>query len=264
MSTYPATLEPQLAGEPETTFVTRFRQIARILGFLGLTLISATELVVIHLRGQGHLPRLRAQWLQRLCRRILALLNIRADYIGEAAEDGLFVFNHVSYVDILVLSARHPVVFVAKKEVESWPLFGWLASVGGTIFIDRTKRGDVARIAASMEQYLEQGVRVCIFPEGTSSDGSKVLPFRTSLLEPAVARDYRVTAGWVGYKLEDGDPATEVCYWGDLSFGPHILNLFGKRGVHATAVYADAGRAENCRKEFGRRLHAIVSGLAKH
>jgi 1-acyl-sn-glycerol-3-phosphate acyltransferase len=190
------------------------------------------------------------------------MLDLRTRYRGEPSTEGLFVFNHVSYLDIVTLAARHPVVFVAKKEVRSWPVIGWIAASAGTLFIDRKKRSDVARITEAMGELLKQGIRVCIFPEGTSSDGSRVLPFRTSLLEPAIAHDYPVTAGWIGYSLEEGDPATEVCYWGDLSFGPHLLNLFTKRCIHASVAYTQAGNSTGCRKEFGARLHALVCDLA--
>jgi len=263
MSTATVTFHPQLTGAPETPLEVRVRQCVRVVNFCRILALSMIEMVAMYISGRAGSAKARSIWLQRLCRRLTRMLDLRAEYRGEPAREGLFVFNHVSYLDIVTLAARHPVVFVAKKEVRSWPVIGWIAASAGTIFIDRTKRSDVARITANMGELLAQGIRVCIFPEGTSSNGSRVLPFRTSLLEPAIAHDYPVTAGWVGYSLDDGDAATEVCYWGDLTFGPHLLNLFTKRCVHASVAYASAGRASGCRKEFGQRLHALVSDLAK-
>ncbi len=258
---YPA--HPQLTGVPETPLEARIRQWVRVADFCRVLTLAGMEMFGLYLSGRANNAMARALWLQRLCKRLVRTIDLRAAYRGEPAKEGLFVFNHVSYIDIITLSARHPVVFVAKKEVRSWPVIGWLAASAGTIFIDRTKRSDVARITAEMSELLAQGVRVCIFPEGTSSNGSRVLPFRTSLLEPAIANEQTVTAGWIGYTLDDGDPATEVCYWGDLTFGPHLLNLFSKRCVYATVAYAPAGKGTGCRKEFGQRLHSLVCDLAK-
>ncbi len=239
------------------------RQVTRSAGFCGILLLACAELGALCIRGQGRQPRSRALWLQRMCRRLVRLLDLRAQHIGEPARTGLLVCNHVSYLDIITLSANHPLIFVAKKEVRSWPVIGWLAAAAGTIFLDRGHRGEVARVTGEMKRLLAAGIPVCIFPEGTSSDGSRVLPFHSSLFEPAISQSHAVTAGWVGYALDDGAAETEACYWGDLTFGPHLLNLFSKRCVHATVAYADAGPAAGSRKEFGHRLHALVCALAK-
>jgi lyso-ornithine lipid O-acyltransferase len=264
MSTASVSFHPQVTGAPGATFETRLRQVARTIGFCALLFAAALELGWLHLLRRAETPMARALWLQRLCRRLARLLDLRTRYSGEPAASGLLVFNHVSYLDIITLSSRHPVVFVAKQEVRGWPVIGWIAACAGTVFIDRNRRSDVARITETMRGLLAEGIRVCIFPEGTSSDGSRVLPFRTSLLEPAIAGGQPVTAGWVGYALEDGDAGTEVCYWGDLTFGPHLLNLFSKRCIFGSVAYAPAGvAAAGCRKAFGEHLHALVCDLAK-
>jgi 1-acyl-sn-glycerol-3-phosphate acyltransferase len=254
---------PRLDGSIAAPWEARVRQVKRTVGFCTYILFGALEFAWLFLLGKSRDPLTRAYWLQNICRRMERLLDLQARHLGEPSDQGLFVFNHVSYLDIIALSARHPLVFVAKKEVRSWPVIGWLAAAAGTVFIDRHRRGDVADVTERIQDLLSRGIRVCIFPEGTSSDGSQVLPFRTSLLAPAMNGDQPVTAGWIGYSLEDGEAGTEACYWGDLTFGPHLLNLFTKRCIHATVAYSAVGMATGCRKEFGRRLHAIVCDLAK-
>lgn len=98
-------------------------------------------------------------------------------------EKGLLVSNHLSYVDVLVIGAITPAIFVSKNEARHWPVFGALARLAGTIFVRRDKRTDVARLAAEIKNALDAGVLVVLFPEGTSSAGARVLPFKSALLQ---------------------------------------------------------------------------------
>ncbi len=263
MSSAIATLGSVRCEAPETPLAIRARQAGRIAGFCAILMAGMTEHLLLRTFGKMAKPLDRALWLQRVSRRLMRCIGLHAHYVGEREEAGLFVFNHVSYLDIVTLAARDPIVFVAKCEVRTWPVIGWIAAAAGTLFIDRTKRTDVARVGAAMKDLLSDGLRVCIFPEGTSSDGTSVLPFRTSLIEPAIEQKEPVTAGWIGYELEDGEPETEVCYWGDLTFGPHLLNLFTKRQIFATVGCARAGMTGECRKAAGKHLHGLVCRLAE-
>src|SRR6266404_2655913 len=164
---------------------------------------------------QGGIPDrvARTRWLQGVCRRTLRVFNASLHVTGPIPSSGLLVCNHLSYLDILVLGATTPCVFVSKCEVRRWPAFGWFASLAGTLFLRREKRSDVARMTLEMGRVLDEGELVVLFPEGTSSDGSKVLPFKSSLLEPATGQPHAVSAGFIEYALNDGEVAEEVCYW---------------------------------------------------
>ena len=106
--------------------------------------------------GPGHSRRERqAFWLQRGCRRVLRLLHVEVQVTGDVPAEGLLVSNHLSYLDILVLSSLTPALFVAKREVKTWPVFGWLAACGGTLFIDRERRHDVARLNQEIKVVLQ-------------------------------------------------------------------------------------------------------------
>ena len=108
---------------------------------------------------------------------------------------------------------------------------------------------------------MASGLLVVIFPEGTSSDGADVLPFRSSLLEPALRGNHQISTAWIHYALEDGDAKSEVCYWGDHTFFPHLLNLLGKKSVRATLRFGKFQRTTDDRKELAKQLHAAVSEL---
>jgi len=203
----------------------------------------------------------RAAWLQRNSRRHLKLFGYSAEISGEIPRRGLLVSNHLSYLDILAIAAAAPAVFVSKADVRRWPLFGWLASLGGTVFIERERRTHVGEVNREIQSALDEGALVVVFPEGTSSDGGTVLPFRSSLLEPALRGGHGIATAWIHYELPDGDAKTEVCYWGDHTFFPHLLNLLGKKSVRATLRFGKFSRATDDRKELARQLHAAVLEL---
>jgi 1-acyl-sn-glycerol-3-phosphate acyltransferase len=203
----------------------------------------------------------RALWLQRTARHVGRIFQLEIKFAGTIPSRGLLVCNHVSYVDILVLASLAPAVFVAKREVKSWPVMGLLAQLGGTLFIDRQRRTHVGEVNDEIQSALDNGALVIIFPEGTSSDGKTVLPFKSSLLEPAAQQKHPLAAGHIQYSLDAGDAASEVCYWGDAIFLPHLLNLLGKSSVRARVHFAPVEQHGTDRKELARQLHAEVTKL---
>ncbi len=147
----------------------------------------------------------RALWQQRAARRHLRIFRFEAEVSGAIPAHGLLVSNHLSYLDILVLAAITPAMFVAKREVRSWPVLGWFTQLAGTLFIDRERRMHVGPVNAEIQTALEHGALVVLFPEGTSSDGRTVLPFRSSLLEPATLPAHPLHVSCIEYVITDGD-----------------------------------------------------------
>ncbi len=220
---------------------------------------------VVNVLFQRQMPltKARALWLQQACRRVLRVLSVDVKTRGPIPLKGLLVCNHLSYLDILVISSTTPAVFVSKSEVKRWPVFGWFARMSGTLFVDRSRRADVSRLNLELARALEEGALVVLFPEGTSSDGREVLPFKSSLLEPITRFDHPLTLGCLGYGLgaADGHPGEEVCYWGDMTLVPHLVNLLSKRCVDATVAFTPFEQPESCRKALARQLHLEVSRL---
>lgn len=211
--------------------------------------------------GRGADVHARARWLQEACRRVLRVFGVRLRVQGTVPTTGLLVCNHLGYLDVLVLGALAPAVFVAKHEVQHWPGLGWFARAAGTVFVRRNQRRDVLRANATLETLLDGGALVVLFPEGTSTDGRCLLPFKSSLLAPALRTGCPVWVGRLAYALADGAPEEEVCYWGAMTLLPHLLNLLGKRGVGVTAGFAGLARRPRCRKVLAVELHTAVQTL---
>ena len=203
----------------------------------------------------------RAAWLHQCSGRMLRIFRTRPVVHGTVPLTGLLVCNHLSYLDILVLSSICPAVFVAKRDVKSWPVFGWMAALAGTVFVNRERRLQAAEAAGEIEAALNDDALVVLFPEGTSSDGKTVLPFKSSLLEPAARTRSAVTVGRIAYELDDGDVGEEVCYWKDMTLAPHLLNLFSKRQVRATVRFAPVRKPSRDRKALAVQLREAVAAL---
>lgn len=238
------------------------RCAGRLIWFAWEALVIIANYFLTAARASPATQRLaRAAWLHRSCRRHLHIFGYTADVAGEIPRHGLLFSNHLSYLDILAISAVTPAVFVSKAEVRQWPLFGWFAAISGTVFVNRQRRTQVGEVNREIEAALAAGALVVVFPEGTSTDGREILPFRTSLLEPAARGGHEISVGWLHYELADGDAAHEVCYWGDHSFFPHLLNLLGKKSIRATLRFKKFNRTTDDRKELAGQLRTAVLEL---
>lgn len=206
-------------------------------------------------------PAQRATVLQKWSARLLAGMKVKIAVHGPVPEQGLIVSNHLSYLDILVFSVVCRCVFVAKREIKSWPGVGWVASLAGTIYIDRTRRTDTHMIQPEMQSALSRGLRLVVFPEGTSSDGSSVLHFHSSLFQPAIDLGTQITAAAIEYRVWPGDAAKEACYWGEMSLLPHLLNLLSKDSIEASLNFSSQHLRFRDRKEAARTMQLEVAGL---
>jgi 1-acyl-sn-glycerol-3-phosphate acyltransferase len=183
-------------------------------------------------------------------RMICALIGVRVRVIGQRSEQHplMIVSNHVSWLDISVLTSIAPVVFVAKQEVASWPLFGLLARLQRTVFVNRTQRQKTADVTAEIAHRLAGGDPVVLFGEGTSSDGNRVLEFRSALIgaarEALADQSSRVWiqplsiayTGLLGFPL-GRQHRPLVAWYGDFELAPHFAGMIRRGGVDVTVTW---------------------------
>jgi 1-acyl-sn-glycerol-3-phosphate acyltransferase len=238
-----------------------FRAVFKFVGFLAITARGLIDFRSSTARG-GATLQTRTAWCNRQALRYLRLLNVEVTVRGTPPNGGLLTCNHLSYLDIVVLSGIHRQVFLSKAEVKSWPIIGWLTRCAGTLFVRRDRKADVADLQSQIHDVVAQGIPLTIFPEGTSSDGSTVLPFRSSFLEPAAQNNWPVTPAWIGYRLDEGSVADEVCYWRDMTFAPHFFKLLSKKKIYVTVVFGEPIESGLSRKQMAAVLHREVMKLA--
>ncbi len=255
-ATAPATNNRQ----PPPSFGRRLRGYWRLAALAGAFVVIA--LLFLFMGGPWAGFRRRSLWLHRATRIILRALNVRFTIEGGALpRTGVVASNHVSYVDILVLGAATPQVFLAKAEVRRWPVFSWFARMAGTQFIDRNRKADVARQNADFVHIVQNDAVLTIFLEGTSTDGSTVRPFRSSLLEPAIVHRWPVTPAAIHYTCRGGDAAQDVCWWGDMGFFEHLLRLVRVDSVQAHLRFGTPVATAEDRKTLAAHLHREVVAL---
>jgi len=231
------------------------RAMLRILAYVGLTLplmpVQAVALA-LNLRLKLTLPL----WYHRQCCRILGFqLERRGRRSGR--HPTLFVANHVSYFDITIIGALIPASFVAKAEVARWPLFGWLAKLQRTAFIERRGLRTAAHRDALAER-LEAGDDLILFPEGTSSDGNSILPFKSALFSVAeyrpAGKPLTVQPVSIAYTRLDGVPMGRYlrpffAWYGDMEMGSHLWEALGLGRVSVVVEFHPPVTIE----EFGSR-----------
>jgi lyso-ornithine lipid O-acyltransferase len=236
----------------------QLRSAVRLSAFM----IAAFRALWMHRKLPDNPTRLQsAEWLHEVCIGGLDAIQLQRTVQGTPPARGLIVSNHLTYLDILCYSAAVPCVFVSKAEVEQWPIFGRYARWSGSVFVRRHDRGDAARANASVSESLQNGVPVVLFPEGTTSDGHRVLRFHSTMLQPAIDVGAPITPCAIWYELDEGDLATEVSWWGDMALLPHVWNLFGKESVRVRIVFGEPVTASGDRKALSQALHDRVAQL---
>lgn len=209
---------------------------------------------------------------QAVCRAAFLILGMRFRSIGAPMRGpGAVVANHASWLDIFALNTRKRIYFVAKSEVAGWPGIGWLARATGTVFI-RRDRAEVRDQIALFKERLAADHTLLFFPEGTSTDGLRVLPFKPSLFAAFFAPDMRermrIQPVTLVYDAPEGEDARFYGWWGDMDFGPHLLStLAARRHGAVTVIYHPVVAVADYpdRKSLAKAMEAQVrAGLSQH
>jgi 1-acyl-sn-glycerol-3-phosphate acyltransferase len=185
--------------------------------------------------------RKRRRLVRRWSARLLTVVRVRLQVIGPPAElnmrdivsnamrpggrGAMLVLNHVSWLDIFVVHSVRPAHFVAKAEISRWPLLGFLVAKSGTIFIERGRRHAVREVNHRVTTLLEDNELVGLFPEGTTGDGERLLPFHANLVQPALDARAPIIIGGLRYRDPDGGPTNATLWTGDTTMFQSLLRI---------------------------------------
>ena len=207
---------------------------------VGLVILLAIRLIERPLYGQGR--PVTPHITQIVCKIAFWIMGLRRAVVGTPMRHrGAVVANHTSWLDIFSLNAAQRIYFVSKSEVASWPGIGWLAKATGTLFIERNPKHARKQTEVFQRRLLDNH-RLLFFPEGTSTDGQQVLPFKTTLFQSFFAPELRdviwVQPVTVLYTAPNGTDPRFYGWWGDMSFGGHLLRtLASQRQGQVTTIY---------------------------
>ncbi len=214
-----------------------------LLAFAGFTLpLMAVQQVLLWLwpAMAEHLPH----WYHRALARLLGIeINVHGPRPGKGP--AFVIANHVSWLDIIVLSSVAPVSFVAKQEISRWPFFGTLARLQRTVFVDRDRRHSTGTERDTISDRLKEGGMIALFPEGTSGDGRSVLPFRSSYFGAVHDPEIPVVPVTLAYTKSWGLPLTprelpRYAWYGDMDLPPHLWNAIAEGPLSVEVIFHPA------------------------
>ncbi len=244
-----------------------------IRAFIKTVLVICTTLLLYSCLATGYLVlqqlgketgRWRNYWLTKWGETVCRILSIRVTVEGEIPKPPFFlVSNHLSYIDIILLYNVLDTTFVSKAEVKSWPVIGFMAQTLGVVFIDRRKKSDVVKANRAVADQITNYKGLVLFPEGTTSDGTRILPFKPSILEHPAKCEMPVRYAYLSYNTGPEDPSAResVCWWRDEPFGKHFFEM---AKLHSIDAYIHLGSKTVChsdRKELAKDLFQKMNQL---
>lgn len=205
--------------------------------------------------------RSHAALLRLWARGVARLLGMRVEIEGTPPQGAFFlVSNHLSYLDVFALWTAVEGTFLSKAEIAHWPVIGALARAVGTLFVTREKRLAVGPVVDRLCAELARGRGVIVFPEGTSSRGETVLPFRTSMFAAALRLGVPVRVVALRYEAPAGVPpaSRSLCWWGDMEFLPHFLGVFQLPGFRVRLTFGPEVVPSDDRKRLAHAAHSAT------
>ena len=193
------------------------RFVIRLVRFTTLLLSAGWDAYQMKKGGNVSLTD-RGRWLSRWSQRGLQSMKIEVVSTGTPPTQGLWVSNHLSYLDVMVLASVSPTTFLSKAEVKSWPIVGWFVDFAGTLYIRRESKRELVRLQTAFTEVWDQRSLLTLFPEGTTTNGEQCLPFHPSLLQPACQQGQSVTPVHLRYECRGGDVSEDVHFWSCLLY----------------------------------------------
>jgi len=239
------------------------RRIIRLLKLAGLLASgSLTLLFLFPFLDRDERDRRLVRWAGRLLRIVGGRLKVAGRPPIVRSGGALIVANHVSWLDIHALHSVLPARFISKADIRNWPLIGWMAEATGTLFLERTRKADAARMNREMAGHLKAGECLSLFPEGTTSDGIDVLPFYPSLLQPAIDAEARIWPLVIRYLDEQGRYNPVPAYFGGTTLLESLLRILREPFFYAELAFLPpivaSGRH---RRELAKEIEASIRAV---
>lgn len=197
-------------------------------------------------------------------KKIIKILNMKLTVIGDPPIPPFFlVSNHLSYIDVWVLFASAKGSFVAKSDLRDWPVVGFVMATSGMIFVNRKLKADVRRVNDEIATKLTTAQGIFLFPEGTTSSGKEILPFKSSLFQFAAQKNIAVTSAAISYSTPD-DPefaSKSLCWWDETPFLPHFWTLLKTDRFEASISFSSEQIQNSDRKYLAKRTEEIIKDL---
>ncbi len=198
----------------------------------------------------------------RWCAKMARVLGLRVH--GSGMPNGgatLLASNHVSWLDIMAINAVHPARFVSKSDVRAWPVLGWLVACGGTLFIERERKRDALRVVHQIAEALKRGDTVAMFPEGTTGDGSSLLPFHANLMQAAISTATPLQPIALRYVEADDQPSRAVVWVGDTTLVTSLWQVAMADGIQVFVTHLPALPTQACdRRELCEAVRGQIAG----
>jgi 1-acyl-sn-glycerol-3-phosphate acyltransferase len=207
-------------------------------------------------------PTQRLAQTGRWCGHMARALGVKIEGRGRS-HDGpvLIVANHISWIDILAINAVHPARFVSKADVKHWPVLGWLVGCGGTLFIERERKRDALRVVHQIATSLKQGDTIAMFPEGTTGDGSTLLPFHANLLQAAISTDATIQPIALRYVDDDSVPSQAVAWLGDATLAESLWKVVCARDLRVQVTQLEVmPSAGQDRRDLADQVRRRIAG----
>jgi len=250
---------------------TGFRGIIRLFYATGVILSFLASSFAIKFRHRNDLIARRQAFSQnshKHCGLMAKYLQIHIHVKGQPVQgtNFLYVGNHMGFVDIFVMAAITPALFITSHEMRETPFLGTLCEMAGCIFVERRSRTKIVGELDNLKQALEQGFNIILYPEATSTNGESVLPFKKTLMMAAPKAGRPIQTGCMNYTEIDGEDFNHrtrdsVCWYGDMSFAEALWNTLTASSIKAELEFLEPihETAEVDRTHLAQRAHAIVS-----
>ena len=246
-----------------TNIVTRHFRIIRIACHTLLGVILAT--IALPLANKQHKAKLIQWW----CKHLLAAFNLRVISYGNVPEpntqlnNAMFVANHISWTDIHALNSIVAIRFIAKSEIRNWPIFGYLVSRANTLFIDRSKKKDAKRTIDIALKSLQDGDTLCLFPEGTTTDGTLMQPFKSSLLQAAIEAQSTIWPVAIHYPHPNGGANVDAAYAGETTLVESMQKILSQKQPVNELHFLTPITADHTARQDRRTLTLHVESLIR-